>query len=188
MGWRDFFFKKNKSEEPDPLKDMTLSNLQPGYFVDYDMKTWEVEARHYYDWGEGDYTYEWQLKSHDDTIYLEKSSDDEEEWSVSRPISFARLGSGIRRHILENEDPPDEIAFEGKKYYLDEFGGGYFYRNGTGAGDEFLSWDYIDDAEESFISIEQWGEEEFEASLGNPVEEYQFTNILPGERHPDPRE
>ncbi|MBT3880259.1 MAG: DUF4178 domain-containing protein [Candidatus Scalindua sp.] len=45
---------------------------------------------------------------------------------------------------------------------------------------EFLYWDYYDLSEEKTLTIEQWGEDKFDASVGNYVEEYQFTNILPG--------
>ena len=37
------------------------------------------------------------------------------------------------------------------------------------------------DPGKKYLGIEQWGENDFEASLGEPVEEYQFTNILPRE-------
>ena len=40
---------------------------------------------------------------------------------------------------------------------------------------------YEDESGEKYLAIEQWGETEFEASLGQPVEEYQFSDILPGE-------
>ena len=45
----------------------------------------------------------------------------------------------------------------------------------------FVSWDYEDEAEEQFLTIEQWGETKFDMQVGFKVEEYQFTNILPGE-------
>ncbi len=45
---------------------------------------------------------------------------------------------------------------------------------------ELLCWDYYDLSEEKTLTIEQWGEEKFEAAVGIYVEEYQFTNILPG--------
>ena len=190
MGWKDFFGIRKKDRKQnagtpaqDPaaqVTDLTLSDIKVGYHLDYDMKTWEVVAYHYYDWGDGgNLTHEWQLKSFDDTLYLEKTSDDETEWSVSRPIPFKQLGTSVRNHILEKEDPPDEIEFEGKIYHLDEFGGGKFFRNGKGPGREFLVWDYEDDAGECFLSIEQWDEDDFEASVGIFVEAYQFTNILP---------
>lgn len=182
MGWKEFFgFGKKKSSDEPALTDLGLTDLRVGYFVDYDLKTWEVVARHTYDWGRGDESQEWQLKSSDDTLYLERESDDEEEWSVSRPISFARLGETVRRHILENEDPPDEIRYEGVAYYLESFGGGRFFRDGQGPGRDVLAWDYEDEEGERYLSIEQWGEEEFEAAVGAPAEPYQFTNILPRE-------
>jgi hypothetical protein len=182
MGWKEFFgFGKKKKEESGTLTDLGLKDLQVGYFVDYDLKTWEVVARHTYDWGQGDVTQEWQLKSADDTLYLERESDDEEEWSVSRPIPFARLGEAVRGHIRENEDPPEEIEYEGVTYYLDSFGGGQFFRNGEGPGRELLAWDYEDEEGDHYLAIEQWGEEEFEAAVGGPAESYQFTNILPRE-------
>ncbi len=182
MGLLEFFgFGKKKQEEIPSLTDLKLSDLDVRYMVDYDMKTWEVTARHYYDWGAGDLSYEWQLKSHDDTLYLEKSTDDEDEWSISRKIPMGRLGANIPRHIVENEDPPDEITYEGVLYYLEEWAGGDFYKESQGPAHKMLAWDYEDDTGEKYLSIEQWGEEDFEASAGQPVEEYEFTNILPRE-------
>lgn len=180
MGWKDIFRKK-KDRVFDPLTDIALSKLKVGYFLDYDMKTWSVEAYNRYDWGSGDTTYEWQLTSHDETIYLEREPDDEDSWNVSRKIPLGKLGSEIKEHIVEHEDPPDQILFEGTTFYLDEMGGGHFYRDGKDPGRELLKWDYMDDSGKKYLSIEQWGEEDLEASIGYPVEEYQFENILPGE-------
>jgi hypothetical protein len=179
MGWKDFF-KKKEAQGPDPLTELTLSNLQVGFFLDYDLKTWEVTGSHYYDWGSGDLTYEWQLKSHDETIYLEREPDDEDYWSISRKIAFQRLGAEIKKHILENDDPPESVVFEGTTFYREEMGGGKFFENRNSPGKELLKWDYADESGQHFLSIEQWGEEEFEASIGEPVETYQFVNILPG--------
>ena len=178
MGWRDLFNKK-KERALDPLSDLTLEKLKVGYFVDYDMKTWSVEAYNHYDWGSGDMTYEWQLVCHDDTLYLEREPDDEDHWSVSRKIPIGRLGFDLKADIQENDDPPDEIQVEGTSYYLDETSGGHFYKGGNPPGKEVLTWDYVDDSGKSYLSIEQWAETEFEASIGNRVDLYQFDNILP---------
>ena len=43
-----------------------------------------------------------------------------------------------------------------------------------------LRWSYEDEEGEVYLGIEQWGEWDFDATVGKPVEEYQFTNILPG--------
>ncbi|CAN2042601.1 DUF4178 domain-containing protein [Candidatus Magnetomoraceae bacterium gMMP-15] len=173
------FFKKKTSNELDPLTGLNLANLKAGYLVDYDLKTWEVKAYNTYDWGEGDISYEWQLVSSDDTIYLERESDDVDFWSISRKISFSSLGPGIKEHIMEHDDPPEQIVFDGKKYYLEEMSGGHFHKNGTGEGEPVIIWNYEDDSGKYFLGIEQWGEEDFEASFGQAVEEYQFTDILP---------
>ena len=178
MGLFDLF-KGKKKRAPDPLHDLSLSNLQPGYYVDYDLKTWEVVAYNRYDWGEGDVSHEWQLKDGEgEVVYLEKESDDEDDWSLNRKIELYRLGPRVREQIIETEDPPDQVIFEGSTYYLEETAGGYFLKDGKGAGQEMLRWSYEDD-EGRYICIEQWGEEDFEASSGIAVEEYQFTNILP---------
>lgn len=183
-GLKRLFGQKKEETGPDPLSQMTLRNLQKGYFLDYDMKTWEVTAYNYYEWGRDDITHEWQLKSHDETIYLERETDDEDVWAISRKIPVGRVGHDIIRQIVETDDPPDTIAFEGTTFYLEESGAGHFYKEGQGQGQGFVVWDYVDDSGKQLLSIEQWGEEEFEAALGEPVEEYQFSNILPREKTP----
>ena len=174
MGIFDIFKDKKAA-----LSDLSLDKLKTGYFLDYDLKTWEVEACNYYQWGEGDISYEWQLRSTDDIAFLEKESDDEDEWSLNRSIPFSRLGPEIKNHILETGDPPAEIEFEGTTYYQTEMAGGRFFRNSKGPGEEMLSWSYEDDTGHQYLTIEQWGEEDYQASVGIPAEPYQFTNILP---------
>ena len=180
MGIFDFFKKKKPAEEL-PTGDLVLDDLKVGYLVDFDMQTWEVTGYSYYDWGDGDISQEWQLKSAGDLIYLEKEVDDETLWSTSRKISFGSLGAAVRDHLLETGDPPEEIAYQAVTYYLEEQGGGHYYKNGQGPGQEFLQWSYEDENGQRFLTIEQWGEEEFEAAAGEPVEAYQFENILPRE-------
>ena len=38
------------------------------------------------------------------------------------------------------------------------------------------------ESQEKQLSIEQWGETKFDVVLGQEVEEYQFSNILPGKK------
>ena len=86
--------------------------------------------------------------------------------------------------ILENEDPPNTVHFEGKAYEAESSDAGHFYRNGGespgGSGQEFITWTYVDESEKLVLVVEQWGENEFAASAGEMVEPYQFSNILPG--------
>ncbi len=173
------FFKKKDKEELDPLKDLTLEKLRIGYLVDYDMKTWEVTAHHRYGFGGGDTVEEWELSAGRETVYLEKSQDDQVEWTISRKIPLGAIQEDVRNYILEHDDPPHQITYKGKTYYLDESGAGYFYENGQEPAVGFVYWDFIDENDEYFVTIEQWGETEFEAVFGHSVEPYQFSNILP---------
>ena len=181
MGIFDFL-KKGKESDSEPLGDLTLDKMKPGDLVDYDLKTWEIDACHSYDWGDDDISYEWQLKSSDDVVYLQKESDDEDDWSLNRSIHFNRLGSEIKDKILDSGDPPNEIVYEGTTYYLAETAGGHYLKDCKGPGQEMLSWSYEDDSGSKYLTIEQWGEDDFQASAGIAVEPYQFTNILPGNR------
>lgn len=179
MGWKDLF-KKKATQPSHDVTHLSLADLRPGFMVDYDMTTWQVTAAHTYDWGEDDLTFEWQLKSHDDVIYLEREPDDEDYWSISRKIPIGKIGTRTIEHIRSHGDPPDQVRVDEITYYLEESGGGYFLENGKGPGKELLKWDFADDTGKKFLSIEQWSETDFEASLGITVEEYQFTHLLVG--------
>lgn len=176
------FFDRFKKQEDDfdPLADLELSKLRVGFFLDYDLKTWEVKSYRRYEFDGGYESDEWELQSGREQIYLERFEDDEVEWSIGKKVAVAALGSGIKQHIMDNDDPPGEITFKDVKYYLDESGPGKMYEDGANDGKEFIVWDFVDEDDEKFLSIEQWGETEFEAAAGFYVEEYQFTNILPG--------
>jgi hypothetical protein len=182
MGLLDFFSKKKKGDEDtDSIADLGLSDLKAGYMVDYDLATYQVEAHNFYDWGKGDKSYEWQLKGIDTTYFLEVEDEDEKEWSLNRKIAFGKLDPQVKESILESGDPPREITLDGVTYYQEEMAGGHFHKDCQPEnGREFLRWSYEDDDGSKYLSIEQWGEMEFEAYTGIPVEPYQFSNILPG--------
>ena len=180
MGW-SIFGKKKEEDEFDALKDVQLKNLQKGWMLDYDMQTWEVTAHHKYDWGESLKSDEWELRSSNKLIFLEYDPEDGGEFSISWKVPIGKIEGNIKEHLKKNDDAPGQIVFGGKTYYLDEDGGGLFLENCKQPEQEFIYWDYVDDSEDNFVTIEQWGDNEFEASAGKAVEEYQFENILPGE-------
>ncbi len=178
MDWNPF---KKKQEEPeiDPLVDLSLATLQVGYLVDYDLTTWKVTAHNRYDY-DGDWTDEWELSSANEVRYLEREEDDEVSWVIYRKISLDAIEEDVADHILEHEDPPETVTCEGVEFEAESSDAGHFHRNGAEDGKPFVNWTYVDDSDRQVLLIEQWGENEFEASLGEIVKEYQFSNILPG--------
>lgn len=183
MGFFNFLKdKEQRDTQRDSITDLSLTSMRPGFLVDYDLKTWEVKAANLYEWGDL-VSLEWQLVSSNDTIYLECETDDETEWSISRPVNFRSLGDAVRHAIIDSGDGPEQITWQGQTYYLEETAGGHYLANGqiarTEEGTPLLQWCYENEAGDSFLSIEQWGETDFQAFAGGPAHEYQFTNILP---------
>lgn len=186
MVFRGFFGGDRKKEEDfDPLADLALENMKLGYLVDYDMKTWEVTARHCYDWGEGRASQEWELRGADEVMYLERQGDDDAEWFVSRKVRVADITPDVRPSIAETDDPPQRVTYEGVPYELESDRAGYFHRNtprlseAKGQGQQLITWSFIDATGQRFLTLEQWGEREFEAAAGSAAEEFQFSHILP---------
>ena len=177
------FKKKDQEDALDPLSDLTLSALKKGYFLDYDLKTWEVTAHNRYDY-DGDWTDEWELTSADEVRYLEREVDDEEIWVLYRKVSVSDIDDDVRSTILEDDDPPNVVSFEGVTYEAESSDAGHFHRDGGmstgGPGKEFVNWTYVDEAEKLVLVIEQWGEDEFAVSAGEFVKPFMFSSILPG--------
>ena len=184
MGLMDFFSKKSAEPELDPLQDLVLDKLRVGFLVDYDLETWEVTAYNRYDF-DGDVVEEWELTTGRKKRYLERAEDDAVEWTLARKVAIgkiegARGGGGVREYVIAHDDPPEQVTFEGDTYFLDESAAGYMYAGGGGAPKELLKWEFLDDSEERFLTVEQWGETDLEAAAGVYVEEHEFSNILPG--------
>ena len=176
------FFKKKKKEEEFRIEDLVLSKLKTGFMVDYDMQTYVVAEYNKYQWNEGGVTDEWELNSPCETWCVYRTQERiEVEWSMCRKLPISELEGDIAGEIERNEDPPEVVVFQGKQFTFEEDDIGEFFRGGSGEALSFVSWDYEDEAEEQFLTIEQWGETKFDMQVGFKVEEYQFTNILPGE-------
>ena len=182
MGFLDRFRRsKPKVEEPefDPIADLVLERLKVGYLLDYDLRTWKVTDHTRYRFNDGGQAEEWELTAERDKIYLERSTGDGESWALSNTLPIGKLGN-VRSHILENEDPPDQIEYDGVTYYLEGSLGGQMI-SADGTEHDLIVWELVDDTEERFLAIQQWSETEVTAAVGRFVEDYQFTNILPGD-------
>ena len=180
MGLRDRLFgSKTPEEAPDPLADLVLEKLKVGYLVDYDMQTWQVTSYARYTFsGKDDSVEEWELTAADQQRYLELADG---AWSLSRKIAIGDISGDVRQHILDHEDPPERVVFEGTDFRLDASYSGQMVANGTGPGTDVIRWEFVDGSESTFVGVEQWSETEFAAAAGFVVEDYQFSHILPGQ-------
>ncbi len=177
FGW----FKKKKEEEGKPLYDptrVTVKDLVKGAFLDYDLQTWEVKAVYEYDWGDNFFSDEFQLNTADDAIYLSVEEDGELFITVTKKIIIHDIEEDVVAYILKNEVPPMKITFEGETYYRKSENIGYYRNVENEDWVELVNWTYYDRSQEKILSVEQWGEEEFEASAGKVVNEFEFSSII----------
>ena len=180
MGFLDRL-RKQEPEPFDPLADLVLGKLKIGYLVDYDLRTWVVTDHTRYRFNDGRTAEEWELTADRDKRYLERGGESGDSWSLSRTLPINALSGDVRQHILDHDEVPEAVTFEDTTYYLDGSSGGEILEDVGKARQEFIQWELLDEAEEHFVSIMQWSETEVTAVAGSLVEEYQFTDILPGE-------
>ncbi|WP_271769373.1 DUF4178 domain-containing protein [Aquimarina algiphila] len=176
MGIFDFF-KKDKSES---IVDFTVNDLKKGFMVDYFIKTWEVKSVYLYDWGNNSYARECFLDSGDESLYLYIEEDDELICSVWKKMDLLDIQSNIMESIIANDDAPGTINYNNSIFTKIDSSMGHCIEEGEEEEyDELINWTYQNRDTKELISISRVGEEEFEASHGSYVKEYEFSNILP---------
>lgn len=161
--------------------NIKLNQMRKGYFVDYNFKTWRVEAWYEYDWGNDYFTDEYKLTAigERESIFLHvEEKDTGLECTITQPINIHQIEENVVDYIKLNETPPTRLTFKGKTYYKHGEGVGYFRNTDTDKWEELISWTYYDDSKKELLNIEQWGPEDFEAHIGIVVDEYSFSNIL----------
>lgn len=150
-------------------KERTLRTLRVGDFVTYDLADYEVTGKIQYN--DGGYTWDaYQLAADGKTLWLSVELDDELEVGMYETIRVPGLEPGTKK-----------VTHDGRTYYLEEQGRAYVKAEGRSEnvhGKNVDYYDYTDDSEEHFLSVEVWGGD-VEVSYGYEIEEYEIT-ILAG--------
>jgi hypothetical protein len=185
-----FFNKKNDEPKKENLphydpSNIKITDIRKGFVLDYDFKTWQVSDEFEYDWGDNFFSYEYKLTCGDDEVYLSIDTDGELVLMMMKKIKMRMIGDNIEDVIIQTGKPPQKIVYEGVTYYRESEAPGFWRNLETMKPHESVEmyvWDYYDETETKVISIEQWGDEEFEAFAGVLCKEWDFTNILPAMR------
>ncbi|TPN89215.1 DUF4178 domain-containing protein [Aquimarina algicola] len=171
------FFKKDKKESK---IDFTVNELKKGYILDYFMKTWEVKSVYLYDWGNNSFAREYFLDAGNEKLYLYVEEDDELICSVWKKIDIIDIDPNIIDITIANDDAPNTITYKNSTFTKISSSLGNCAEEGNeDEYDELISWTYQNKDNKELISVNRVGEEEFEATHGNYVKEYEFSNILP---------
>ncbi len=180
MGLFDFLKKKEKEPDYD-VTNLKLTDLDHGFIVDYNLKSWQVKEVYEYDWGNNNFSQEFMLDAGDEVVYLGIENKGELWITVNKSINIRELGEDIIDKTIRKERPPKKLEYDGTTFHLDSDNAGYFNdkTKGTDDWEELISWEYYDDNEEQVLGITQWGERDFEASVGKVAKEYEFSDIIP---------
>lgn len=182
MGFFDDLFgkkDKKKEEETDPL-NISLLKMKKGYILDYDLSSWEVKEVYNYDWGDHFFTREYRIFNGTDTRYLHVEEDDELELELTEKVKPSTIDPELPEYVAKHGHPPKKILFRGTEYRLESESPGFFNEEGNeDQWVEHITWNYYDEEEVKTLSIEQWGEREFEASVGKVLKEFEISNIIP---------
>jgi hypothetical protein len=170
------FFKRKK---PRDSESVTMDTIVRGCIFEFQGETWQVRAIHEYEWEGGGKTREYECAHATDCIFVEKDEDETDSWLVTRRKPASELDSMVIEMIIERGKPPVSVQHGGVSYRLVEESAAYFKSNGEGDEKPLVVFDYEDSAETLSLSIEQWGEREFQLAIGEYVEEFRFANILP---------
>ena len=179
MGLFDRF--KKKSEPLYDSTDIRIKDLDVGFVFDYDLSNWEVQQAYEYDWGDNYFSDEYKISDGDKTLYLSVEDDDELTLSVSKKLKIKALGTAVLEQLMGSQKPPTSFEYEGERYVMEEESPGFFHdlANGKDDWEELISWTFTNENGEKLITIEQWDEKEFEASVGKYIKEFEISNILP---------
>ncbi len=179
MGIFDIFKNKKDEEKHYDPTDIKVTDLENGYLLDYDLETWTVTKMSEYDWGNSFFTREFTITSKGKVRYLHIEDDGKLIVTISEEIRLRKLGVDVLDYLELHGKPPKKITYLDTNYFLDEKSPG-FYRNTENENwEELISFDYLDDNEEKCLTITQWDEDDFEASVGHFINPIDISNILP---------
>ncbi|MED4400446.1 DUF4178 domain-containing protein [Metabacillus fastidiosus] len=159
------FGKKGDSQKPVVARNMF--NLQMNDIITYDFEDYTIVGKINYD----DHGFKWhayQLEGVSKTIWLSVEMDDE-----------LYLGIYEKVKLKLSEPLSKKIEYNGIIYTLEEKGKAMIHgigrsQNVNGMTCEY--YDYCDEEEEKFLSVEKWGSE-IEVSTGYEIEEYELKII-----------
>ena len=169
----------SKNDDYTPLE---VTDIQEGYFFEYDLRHWKVTAESVYEWNNGTKSREFKITEGGQILYLEIEEEDELRLGVSKKTHLGTITENVTGAIERDGFPPDRITFKGTPYTkVGEYPGRY-KEKGSGEGwEKFVVWDYIDESGKHFVSIEEWDVADFEVYTGQFIQPEEISNIGRGE-------
>ncbi len=179
----NFFNKDKKTAKKAELHydptNIKVSDVRPGFLLDYNFKTWEVTDEFEYDWGDEYFTYEYKLVAGTDTVYMHLEQADQLYCAFTIKVPFVKLGEGVLESLRKTEQPPAKMSYEGIEFFRDKESVGFFRSTADEDSVELTMWEYYDESGAQTLLIFQWDVDDFEAAIGVLETDRAVSNILP---------
>ncbi len=162
----------------DPM-NITIKDLDKGFVLDYNLKTWEIFDAFEYDY-ENNLSRLFLLSdgTKEVLLFFEKLT----YLYLFDEFSLAEIDAKIKRQILTNGIPPENIIREDKTFLLDREVSGHKRTMGTRNTHDWYRvflWRYSCESGDDIILIEQKGSDEMKSYIGRRISENEFSNIIP---------
>lgn len=181
MGLFDFFKKKNDEPKYD-VTDLRLYDMRTGFVFEYDLQSWVVKESFLYRWQDNSETLEFLIDNGSVQWYMSVDAGNPLQISLMQKCKMREVMDNLPEYVEQYENVPNDITFRGEKYYRDEESVGIYQSEHDKDWADVISWDYFSASEDKILTIEQWGEREFEVWQGIVVRESEFSSIIPGGR------
>ena len=175
-------FKNFFSKKKEPAYDSTnikITDLELGFVFDYNLSTWKVEEAYTYDWGNNVFSREYKINNGKEQLFLSVDTEDDLELTLSKRIRLGQIQEDILNTIGKKRETPSELHFENETYHFEEKAPGFWQETGNKEWEELESFEYYNEDGSKVLTIEQWDDDEFEASIGSHIKPFEISNILP---------
>ncbi|WPP48223.1 DUF4178 domain-containing protein [Catalinimonas niigatensis] len=189
IGIAMFFWQKNKQKKEQEAKlntpkELTLENVGPGGVIHLmnvgpNMEEYDVTilSKSIYREGESDEWYELEGDNGKQKVWISIEEDDGLDVTLAlRTLKLREIP--INRSDLDRMDEAaeGEFEFEDQTFYFEYSNEASFFSDGnTSAENEsfFYYWEFENEKEDQFITIEEWENGKFEITLSVPLKSSQ---------------
>ena len=160
--------------------DITLNDLQKGYILNYDNKTWETIYQTQYDWknGETDTLYSLTNGYLDSMLlYIQKRMGVSVIWIEQKVDLFQLESANLTRYEFKNL--PSKMNFDGINFLKKSIYNGNQFAAHSQMGANTEQCFFISEDQTHSLRLVKQLESTLIGFVGNHAKEYEFSNILP---------
>jgi len=172
-------FKGKKSEIEDTKIDFEIEDLKKGYFLDYDLTTWQIIDFSTYTWDNGVTDFESTLfDGGNKKLFLTYETINKAS-SMYWEVSIDKIWGEARQKIRADQDLSQEtFTFEGKDYHF--AGEGSALVKSTKEKYTMVNWLFESSDHKHLVSFNRYDDRFIDAYIGIRITEHQISNITPG--------